>query len=82
MTIASFQTDSLTTTFAELEGGGRQMLISMMDEHWYEPYTWKVRFFKEFEINEVTIELTPDGKPHGFIETISENIPRATTPFK
>jgi len=72
---AMFHTDTLTKTFVELEAGGKDAFVHMMDEQLYMPYTWRVRHFKEHEKNEVTIIFTPDGKPYGFIETISENNP-------
>jgi hypothetical protein len=49
----------------------------MIDEQLYMPYIWKVRHFKEHEKNETTFIFTPDGKPYGFVETLSENIPGA-----
>lgn len=72
---AMFHTDAAVKTFVELEAGGKDALISMMEKKLYLPYTWKVRHFKEHEKNETTITFTPDGLPYGFIETLSENIP-------
>lgn len=74
---AMFHTDAAVKTFVELEAGGTDALVNMMDEKLYMPYTWKVRHFKEHEKNESLISFTPDGQPYGFIETISENIPGA-----
>lgn len=68
-----FHTDSTVQTFIELEAGGKDAFVSMMENKLYMPYTWNVRHFKEFDKNETTIKFTPDGKPYGFIETISEN---------
>jgi len=74
---AMFHTDALVKTFVELEGGGKDAFVTMMEEKLYMPYTWRVRHFKEFEKNETTLAFTPDGIPYGFVETISENIPGA-----
>src|SRR4030095_623996 len=74
---AMFHTDALVKTFVELEGGGKDAFVAMMEEKLYMPYTWRVRHFKEFEKNETTLVFTPDGIPYGFVETISENIPGA-----
>ncbi|HEX4068922.1 MAG TPA: CPBP family intramembrane glutamic endopeptidase [Candidatus Babeliales bacterium] len=74
---AMFNTDNNVKTFVELEAGGKDAFIAMMDEKLYMPYTWQVRHFKEHEKNETTIIFTPDGKPYGFVETLSENIPGA-----
>ena len=74
---ATFHTDVTVKTFVELEAGGKDALVAMMDNKLYMPYTWRVRHFKEHEKNETTIIFTPDGKPYGFVETISENMPGA-----
>ena len=72
---ASFFTDTIVKTFVELEGGGKDVLADMMKQELYQPYTWQIRLFKEFEKNEAIILFTPDGKPYGFVETISEDTP-------
>ena len=72
-----FHTDNAVKTFVELEAGGKDAFVAMMEEKLYMPYTWRVRHFKEHEKNETTITFTPDGKPYGFVETVSENIPGA-----
>ena len=74
---ATFHTDALTQTFVELEGGGKNAFVAMMDKKLYMPYTWQVRHFKEFEKNETLIRFTPDGSAYGFKEIISEDIPGA-----
>lgn len=72
---AMFHTDTTVKTFVELEAGGKDAFVEMMEKKLYIPYTWRVRHFKEHEKNETTIVFTPDGKPYGFVETVSENIP-------
>ncbi len=74
---ATFFTATSVKTFVELEGGGKNAFVQMMAQHLYEPYTWQIRHFKEFEKNEATILFTPNGQPYGFIETISEDTPGA-----
>ena len=74
---AMFYTDATVKTFVELEAGGKDAFIAMMEEQLYIPYTWRVRHFKEYEKNELFITFTPDGKPYGFIEILSENSPGA-----
>jgi hypothetical protein len=71
---AMFHTDNTAKTFVELEAGGRDAFVAMMDKQLYMPYTWRVRHFKEHEKNETTFIFTPDGKLYGFVETLSENI--------
>jgi hypothetical protein len=74
---AMFHTDNGTKTFIELEAGGKEAVVAMMNDSLYMPYTWQVRHFKEHEKNECKIAFTPDGKPYSFIETLSENTPGA-----
>lgn len=71
-TAVSFETDNTTKTFIELEGGGQNALLNMMSNHWYEPYLWHVRLFDEFNIEEVSVYFTPDGKRYEFEETIAD----------
>ena len=69
-----FFSDSTVQTFVELEAGGKAAFVEMMEKQLYMPYQWKVRHFKEHEKNESLLLFTPDGKPYGFVETISENL--------
>lgn len=69
---ASFDTDSLVQTFVELEGGGKEAFNDMIQKHLYEPYTWKVRHFQEYNPQESTIQFTPDGHKYGFTHQLSQ----------
>ncbi len=71
-TATNFATDANGKTFIELAGGGKEILFQLIDEDLYQPYTWKVRHFKEYEPNEVTVTFKPDGTPYGFIELIAD----------
>ena len=44
---AMFHTDDSVKTFVELEAGGKDALVNMMEQQLYMPYTWRVRHFKE-----------------------------------
>lgn len=68
----SFETDSAAQTFVELEGGGKAAFNTMIQEHLYEPYLWKVRHFKEQNTQEVSFFFTPSGNPYGFTQTLSQ----------
>ena len=70
---ASFEVDNETKNFIELEGGGLSKFKEILKDHDYSPYTWSVRQFKEYTVNEVTIFFTPEGRPYGFKETIAED---------
>lgn len=70
---ASFDVNTETKNFIELEGGGLSKFKEILNDPDYSPYTWSVRHFKEYEINETTIFFTPQGKPNGFVELIAED---------
>lgn len=70
---ASFETDSHTKTFIELQAGGVAKLIEVMNHHWYELYTWHVRHVQEFNHHEVSLYFTPQGSLYNFFETLSED---------
>jgi hypothetical protein len=74
---ASFTLDDETQTFVELEGGGKEAFTAMVRDGLYAAYTWRVRHFKEGEVNEATVSFTPDGRPNGFVERIKEDAPGA-----
>jgi hypothetical protein len=74
---ASFSLDDETQTFVELEGGGKPAFTAMLRDRLYLAYTWRVRHFREGEINEATIAFAPDGRSYGFVEKIKEDAPGA-----
>ncbi|HEY2905245.1 MAG TPA: hypothetical protein VGJ29_05040, partial [Vicinamibacterales bacterium] len=74
---ASFELDDEAQTFVELEGGGKDVFNAMLRDRLYVAYAWNVRHFREGEVNETTIILTPDGQPYGFSEKIKEDLPGA-----
>ncbi|RTL04315.1 CPBP family intramembrane metalloprotease [Candidatus Dependentiae bacterium] len=69
----TFESDTVTQTFVELEGGGKKAFTDMIEKHYYEPYYWHVRFFVPHEIHEMALYFTPSGAFYGFKETVSEN---------
>ena len=70
-----FMTNEYVKTFVELEAGGNEAVVAMMEKDRFQIYTWQVRLFKPFDQREVTILFTPEGKPYGFREKLSENDP-------
>jgi hypothetical protein len=76
-TATNFQTDYLVQFFVELEAGGKDAFIEMIDKNLYQPYTWQVRFFKEHMPEEAIISFTPEGKLYEFQQKFSENAPGA-----
>ncbi len=74
---ASFQLDNETQYFVELEAGGVETFRAMLVDSMYSPYSWRVRHFLENETNETEIRFTPEGKPYGFTEMLSEDEPGA-----
>jgi len=77
---ALFAVDSRVQNFVELEAGGQEAFGKMLQEGFYSPYTWRVRLFKEGEINETNIRFTPQGEPYGFSEKLPEDEPGASLP--
>jgi len=69
----SFDVDSYTKDFIELEGGGTEAFTNMIANGLYQPYIWNVRNFKENETKETLIRFTPKGQPYGFVETLPES---------
>lgn len=74
---AMFTSDGLVQYFVELEAGGKEAFIAMIEKDLYQAYQWNIRLFKESKKEEVTIKFTPQGKPYGFVQTLSENTPGA-----
>ena len=73
---ASFDLDEEVQTFVELEGGGAEAFNKMLSDKTYTPYTWRVRLFREGDVNETNIRFRPDGRPFGFVEKIAEDTVR------
>lgn len=69
----TFESDTVTQTFVELEGGGKKAFTDMIEKRYYEPYYWHVRFFVPHEVHEISLYFTPNGTFYGFKETISED---------
>ncbi|HEY5366635.1 MAG TPA: CPBP family intramembrane glutamic endopeptidase, partial [Casimicrobiaceae bacterium] len=67
-----FRSDGSTQNYVELEGGGKPAFAELVRGDLYSPYVWDVRLFKVGEIPEVTIHLTPAGKPYGFGRRVAE----------
>ena len=63
----------------ELAGGGNAKFRAMIDRAaaegggWYSPFSWTVRHFGPGIVSETVFEFTPNGSPHGFITTLSED---------
>jgi membrane protease YdiL (CAAX protease family) len=72
---ASFGVDINTQNFVELEAGGNEAFRQMLGDTLYSPYNWRVRHFKEGEVNETLIRFTPRGDSFGFSERLSEDDP-------
>ena len=67
-----FSLDSLTQNFVELNVGGAQAFRKLLADHYYYPYTWRVRNFKEGQIHESSVIFTPSGEFYGFNQRIPE----------
>jgi hypothetical protein len=76
-TAAAFETDRMVQTFIELDAGGKDAFVAMIENKLYQPYYWQIRHFKAYETNEVTFFFTPQGEPYGFYEKIADTTPGA-----
>ncbi|MFA9388584.1 MAG: CPBP family intramembrane glutamic endopeptidase [Prolixibacteraceae bacterium] len=74
---ASFRNDTKFQNYTELEGGGLEVFNQTIQDNIYQSYQWKVRQFKEKEVNEVSFSFTPSGELYGFSEKLGEDIPGA-----
>ena len=70
---ATFYHDSRTQNFVELDAGGSDKVIKLIQDDLYHFYTWKVRHYKELQANETIITFTPSGEFYGFKEILSES---------
>jgi hypothetical protein len=77
---ASFDLDDEVQTFVELEGGGAVAFNALLHDPVYSPYAWRVRRFREGEVNETSIYFRPDGRLLGFAEKIAEDAARLNLP--
>lgn len=75
---AHFYTDEITKLYVELDAGGTQRFIELLDSHLYEPYHWQIRYFKQGSAHELLFSFTPDGKPYDFSEIIPEQMSGAS----
>lgn len=73
---ALFKSNDKLQAFVELEGGGKEAFITMIQNNYYQPYLWQIRFFKEKEIQELYIHFSPDGQKNGFEQILSQNLAR------
>lgn len=72
-----FQEEQELQSFVELEGGGKSAFINMIEKNYYQPYQWRVRFFKPGAIQETIITFTPTGIANEFLITLPEDQPGA-----
>lgn len=64
--VAYFYQDSTLQAFVELEGGGRQAFVEMMERGYFAPYLWIVRLYKPNTIQEFKVRFLPDGSLYEF----------------
>lgn len=77
---SSFRLDRRVQNYVELELGGSEAFRQMLEEGFYQPYTWQIRHYREGETNETLIRFTPEGTFYGFREKLPESEPGADLP--
>lgn len=68
-----FQEEQQLQSFVELEGGGKSAFINMIEKNYYQPYQWRVRFFKPGTIQETIVTFTPVGTANEFFIKFPED---------
>ena len=54
----TFKVDQKAQNFIELDQGGAEKFIEVLNNKYYEAFSWKVRHYQPDEINEVTFIFT------------------------
>jgi len=76
--VTSFNSQDDLQCFIELEAGGKDAFVEMFQSGAYFPYQWKVRFFREKQIEEMVVSFSPEGKRLGYSRKLSEKSPGAS----
>ena len=71
---STFGVDGYAQNFIELDAGGTSEFIKILDNKYYEAYTWKVRQYKPNDVNEAWYSFTPEGNVYGFYEKLSDDL--------
>ena len=71
---ATFGSDNKAQNYIELDAGGSEAFIDMLEKDIYKAYTWQVRHYKENEVNEAWFTFSPEGELYGFYEKLSEDL--------
>lgn len=72
-TAVNFRENNKLQAFVELEGGGKQAYLDMIDHDYHQPYTWVVRFYKPAEVKEYFVAFTPQGRMYEFSIKVPEH---------
>ena len=72
--VSTFGVDGKAQNFIELDQGGSKKFIEILDNKYYEAYSWKVRHYEPGNANEAWFTFTPEGKIYGFHETLSDDL--------
>ncbi len=67
-----FSSDDATQNFIELEGGGKEAFVAMLQNDVYAALRWEVRFYREKDASLTTLFFSPQGKPLGFVRHLAE----------
>lgn len=67
-----FKEDGMLQAFVELEGGGKQAFLDMMNKGYHQPFQWVVRFYQHGKIPEFFVNFTPEGKLYGLKIKLAE----------
>ncbi len=71
--VAKFVSEEQVQCFVELEAGGKDAFVELIQSDIYYPYYWDVRYFKEKNIKEIHFLFSPQGEKIGFFSIISQD---------
>ncbi len=72
-----FYSDEASQNFMELEGGGKDAYLHLLNNEIYPALRWEVRFFREKDANLTQLYFSPQGKALGFARHLAEKEPGA-----
>ena len=72
--VVTFTSDNNAQNFIELDQGGSEKFIEILDNNYYDAYYWHVRHYQPGNVNESWIRFTPEGDVYGFYERLSDDL--------
>lgn len=71
-----FNQDASAQSYVELEGGGKEAFVRLVEGRAYSPFWWDVRLFRPGAVDEALLRFRPDGALDGFTRRVAESYVR------